>query len=151
MSVDEPAFIDTNLLVYSVDPRDPQKYESAREWVRLLWDTGRGRISFQVLHEFYSVATRKRGIDPAIARRYVRTLKQWNGSDRSFVVIERAWHWMDHAHISYWDALIVAAAEGAGCRWLLSEDMQHGRQFAALTVVDPFRTAPAELGFPIPE
>jgi predicted nucleic acid-binding protein len=54
---------------------------------------------------------------------------------------------MDRASVSYWDALIVAAAETAGCGYLLSEDFQAGRKFDDLTVVNPFLTAPDNFGF----
>lgn len=52
---------------------------------------------------------------------------------------------MDQAQITFWDATIVSAAERVGCRWLLSEDFQTGRQFAGVTVVNPFQTDPGRL------
>jgi predicted nucleic acid-binding protein len=55
---------------------------------------------------------------------------------------------MDAAQLSYWDALIVAAAERGGCDRLLTEDLQHGQRLGALTVVNPFLVQPAALGFP---
>jgi predicted nucleic acid-binding protein len=51
--------------------------------------------------------------------------------------------------MNFWDALIIAAAEQSGCRWLLSEDFQAGQRFGAVTVVDPFERSPVEFGFPI--
>jgi predicted nucleic acid-binding protein len=62
-------------------------------------------------------------------------------------MISRAWHWCDHASINFWDAMIVAAAEQAGCRWLLSEAFQTGKKFGSVTVVNPFEHDPAEYGF----
>ena len=53
---------------------------------------------------------------------------------------------MDRAGIPYWDSLIVAAAEVAGCSYLLSEDFQEGRKFGSVTVVNPFHSSPSELG-----
>ncbi len=53
---------------------------------------------------------------------------------------------MDTAQLSFWDALIVAAAERRGCQWLLSEDFQAGRKIGPVTVVNPFRALPEEFG-----
>ena len=54
-----PLFVDTNLLVYSRDARDAAKQERAAEWLDFLWDTRRGRLSRQVLQEYYVTVTRK--------------------------------------------------------------------------------------------
>ena len=59
-------------------------------------------------------------------------------------LIQRAWRWTDQAQVSYWDGLIVAAAERAGCAWLLSEDFQSGRTFGDVTVVNPFLHEPKD-------
>ena len=59
-------FVDTNVLVYARDPRDPIKQAKAREWIRFLWDEQRGRTSVQVLSEYYDVITRK--FRPAVSR-----------------------------------------------------------------------------------
>jgi len=52
---------------------------------------------------------------------------------------------MDQADLSYWDALILAASERLGCRWLLSEDFQHGRKYGSVLVLNPFRTKPEDI------
>jgi predicted nucleic acid-binding protein len=57
-------------------------------------------------------------------------------------MIERAWHWTDQAQVSFWDGLIVAAAERTRCSFLLSEDFQAGQQFDAVTILNPFDTPP---------
>jgi predicted nucleic acid-binding protein len=69
---------------------------------------------------------------------------QWNPLDMNRDLIERAWYWQDQSQISYWDGLIVAAAEELECPWLLSEDFQTGRKFGNLTVVNPFLKHPQE-------
>ncbi len=58
---------------------------------------------------------------------------------------ERAWYWSDQAQISFWDSMIVAAAERARCWWLLSEGFQAGREFGGLAVVNPFDHEPGSL------
>jgi predicted nucleic acid-binding protein len=72
----------------------------------------------------------------------------WQPVETTIGLIERAWHWTDEARLSYWDSLILAAAERAGCNWLLSEDFQPGRRLGDVTVVSPFGADPAEFDLP---
>jgi predicted nucleic acid-binding protein len=58
--------------------------------------------------------------------------------------MQRAWHWADTAQVPYWDGLILASAERAGCRWLLSEDFASGRRYGDVTAVNPFDAAPED-------
>lgn len=138
-------FVDTNVLIYNVDFADPFKQEAAHRWLDLLWDAGSGRISWQVINEFYVNATRRIGAPAPLVRRLVETYAEWGVTDFGFALVSRAWHWADHAGITYWDSLIVAAAEQSGCRWLLSEDFQEGRKFGMVQVINPFRTKPSKI------
>ena len=61
-------------------------------------------------------------------------------------VIEAAWLLQDRHSLSWWDALIVSAAQVAGCGYLLSEDLQAGQRFGNVVVVDPFQSVPGSLG-----
>ena len=61
-------------------------------------------------------------------------------------LLEGAWLLQDRHKLSWWDALIVAAAQSAGCRYLLSADFQEGYDWGDMTVVNPFRTGPGDLG-----
>jgi predicted nucleic acid-binding protein len=56
--------------------------------------------------------------------------------------LRRAWYWVDRADLSYWDGLILAAAESLHCRCLLSEDFQGGRTYGTVTIVNPFEIDP---------
>jgi predicted nucleic acid-binding protein len=142
MNGNELCFIDTNLLLYSFDGETPAKRARAQEWLDFLWHHRTGRLSWQVLHEFYPNAVKKMGLTPGDARNAVRRFREWNPLDTTGGLIERAWEWMDEAQLAYWDALIVAAAERSGARYLISEDFQPDRQFGDITVVDPFRRLP---------
>ena len=146
MSAGDRFFVDTNVLLYSVDAAEARKQVSARQWLAALWESGAGRLSWQVLHEFYANAVRKLRTPAPAARAMVEVYAQWQPVDTSLGLVQRAWHWMDEAQLSYWDSLILAAAERAACAWLLSEDFQDGRRLGSLTVVDPFRASPAKLG-----
>jgi len=135
-------FADTNVLLYSFDSRDAVKREKAREWIDYLWRTGEGRLSWQVLNEFYANASRKMSVPAAEAREAVTIFSQWRPAGISMAVFDRAWHWMDRAQLSWWDSLILASAERLGCRWLVSEDFQSGRNYEGITVINPFEQTP---------
>jgi len=140
-------FVDSNVLVYSFDQREPEKLARARMWLDYLWAARTGRVSFQVLQEFYVTANRKLkpGLDAETARRVVRSLWAWQPiatDEQSFVA---AWGIQDRFQLSWWDALIVAAARSAGCSVLLTEDLQHGQSLDGVRVVDPFQVLPEDL------
>ncbi|HEX4133839.1 MAG TPA: PIN domain-containing protein [Bryobacteraceae bacterium] len=135
-------FVDTNVLLYSFDPRNPLKYAQTRNWLDYLWRTGAGRLSWQVLHEFYTNAVRKLGVPALEAREAVTVFSKWRPGGMNISVIERGWYWMDQAQLSYWDSLILASAERLGCSILLSEDFQTGRSFEGVRVVSPFENPP---------
>jgi len=135
-----PVFVDTNVLVYARDASEPAKQRSAEEWMRRLWQERSGRLSFQVLNEYYSVVTTKLspGLEPEIARRDVLALCAWQPVVCSERVLSSAWSVQDRFSLSWWDALVVAAAQAAGCAELLTEDLQNGQSFDGLVVVNPF-------------
>jgi predicted nucleic acid-binding protein len=143
-----PVFVDTNVLVYSRDARDREKHERALEWVEFLWDTKRGRVSRQVLHEYYVTVTRKLrpGLPDPEARSDVRALFHWLTAIDPEVMIESAWTFQDRSSLSFWDALILAAAQSMGCGFVLSEDLPRGQVLEGIRVVSPFTTRPSELG-----
>lgn len=137
-------FVDTNVLVYVRDPTDLVKHARAREWILRLWKERSGRLSIQVLQEYYAVVTRKLrpGLDPVKAREEIRALASWDPVLLDASIAERAWHLEARYSISWWDALIVAAAQRANCTYLLTEDLQHGMHFDSVEVVDPFQVPP---------
>ena len=137
-------FVDTNVLVYNRDARDPTKREAAERWLRALWVAHSGRVSTQVLNEYYAVVTEmhRPGIDRDEARADIRSLMSWGPIPVSHVVIQGAWTIQDRHSLSWWDSLIVSAAQVAGCTYLLTEDLAHDRLFDGVRVVDPFRTPP---------
>ena len=141
-----PFFVDTNVLVYNWDTTDAVRQHRAAEWLRALADTRTGRVSFQVLSEFFVNATQKLRVpvEKGEARTFARGLCAWNPVPVDGALLEGAWQTHDRYRVSWWDALIVAAAQRARCRTLLSEDFQAGQDFDGLTVVNPFATAPPE-------
>lgn len=137
-------FVDTNLLVYVRDRAEEEKQRLAAEWMAALWDTRRGRLSIQVLQEYYVTVTRK--LDPPRtlddARGDVLSLRAWEPVVMDEGILEDGWTVQDRYGFSWWDSLIVAAAARSGSRWLLSEDFQDGQEVFGLTVVNPFAHEP---------
>jgi predicted nucleic acid-binding protein len=140
--VDSPVFVDSNVFLYAVDEADPNKQQAARNWRAELWKSRRGRVSFQVLGEFYVNALRKQPAAREEARAEVRDLLAWNPVVTDAALLERGWKLQDRYQLSYWDALIVAAAKTALCRYLLTEDLQAGQQLDGIEVVNPFLRSP---------
>lgn len=135
-------FVDTHVLVYSEDGADTAKRERAMEWLTVLWRRGIGRLSTQVLNEFYVVTTRKlRPPMPAgDARAEVRRYELWQPWQIDHATVESAWAVESRYGLHYWDSLMVASAQHLGCRFLLSEDLQHEQRYGAVQVINPFLT-----------
>ena len=140
-------FVDTNVLVYARDASESAKQPAAERWLRLLWATRSGRVSAQVLNEYYSVVTEKLrpGLSRDEARADVRNLMAWAPVPTDGPVVEGAWTVQDRHGLSWWDALVESTAQVADCAWLVAEDLQNGQVLDGLKVVDPFRTEPEEL------
>jgi predicted nucleic acid-binding protein len=138
-----PVFVDSNVFLYAVDDADPVKQLAARTWRAELWKSRRGRVSFQVLGEFYVNAVRLLPKAREEARAEVRDLLTWNPVVIDAVVLELGWKIQDRYHLSYWDALIVAAAKVSSCRYLLTEDLQTGQKLDGIEVVNPFLVSPS--------
>lgn len=142
-----PVFVDTNVLVYARDTSDPTKHARAAEWMRHLWETGDGRLSIQVLQEYYVTVTHKLrpGLQKDAARADVQDLSAWRPAAIDVDGLEVAWSIEDRFGLSFWDSLIVAAAHVADCEVILTEDLQHGMDLDGVRVVDPFRASVADL------
>ena len=138
-------FVDTNVFIYALDQADHQKQESAQIWRTELWKSRRGRISFQVLQEFYVKVSQKWPDAHAAARSEVRDLLAWQPVTVDEEVLELGWRIQDRFQLSFWDALIVAAAKQASCKYLLTEDLQANQNLDGLLVVNPFLRDPASL------
>lgn len=150
MPSDSTVFVDTNVLLYAEDRAHAGKHDAARAWLRELWLRRCGRLSTQVLNEFYVSATRK--LSPPMpagdARAEVRRLQQWQPWAPDLATIEAAWAVESRHGLHYWDALMVAAAQQQGCTLLLTEDLQHDRHIERLRIVNPFVEGPELLDAP---
>jgi len=140
-------FVDTNVLIYAVDEANPRKHATARTWRDELWKSHRGRLSFQVLHEFYVNVTQKYPGSRQAAQSEVRDLLAWHPVVLDETVLERGWKIQERYRLSFWDSLIVSAAKAALCRYLLTEDLQADQELDGMVVVDPFTHDPSFIGF----
>jgi predicted nucleic acid-binding protein len=135
-------FVDTNVLIYAVDEANPKKHEAAKQWRSELWKSRRGRISFQVLQEFYANVSRRWPAAREQTVAEIRNLQAWHPVPIDAAVLENAWKIEDRYLLSFWDSLIVSAAKTASCRYLLTEDLQAGQELDGVVVVNPFRCDP---------
>jgi predicted nucleic acid-binding protein len=140
-----PVFVDTNVLVYSFDTANTAKLQAAREWRSELWKNALGRISFQVLQEFYWTGTQKWPLLRKEIQAEIRDLVEWHPVVINSEILEHSWEIQARYKLSFWDSLIVAAAKAASCRYLLTEDLQEGQEMDGVVVVNPFRYSPWEI------
>lgn len=136
-----PVFVDTNVLVYLQDGSDPAKQSRSDAWIRFLAHHRLARISFQVMQELYATLTHK--LEPRFevgeAQEIVRELSVWQPVVIDSAVLEKAWVLQQFHNLSWWDALIVAAAQTCECGTLLTEDLHHNQVYGEVRAINPFR------------
>jgi predicted nucleic acid-binding protein len=132
-------FVDTSILTYAHDLDAKEKHIAAKELLDELWANRTGVISTQVLQEFYVNVTRKlpKPLSKKIARTIVDTYVIWC-VDVTPAEITTAFRIEDEARISFWDALICAAAMKSGAERILSEDLNAGQRITGIRIENPF-------------
>ena len=135
--VAKPVFLDSNILVYCADRHDLNLQQRCRSHLHALRSSGRAVISTQVLQEFYSVTTRKFGMDPLQARAFVTEYREIPTTVITPDLIDQAIDCSQADSISFWDALIIVAASSAGCGFLLTEDLNAGQTIRGVEIVRP--------------
>ncbi|MGB8436138.1 MAG: PIN domain-containing protein [Burkholderiales bacterium] len=138
-------FFDTNVLVYAFDSSAPEKQNRALDLFNVLALKGDAVLSTQVLQEFFVVTTRKLAI-PLSSERAEEIVGQF--AQLPTVVIDpdlilQAIRVTRAHQVSFWDALLIAAAKFAGATELLTEDLQHGQTIEGVRIVNPFVEASA--------
>lgn len=131
-------FLDSNILLYAEDSKNRKKQELALALILQHRRQRTGVVSVQVLQEFFVNATRKLGISIDDARYKVQFHSRFQvveptASDVVFAIDLLRFH-----RLSFWDSLILHSAKQAGCRVLLTEDMQHGQTIDGVRIVNPF-------------
>lgn len=135
-------FVDTNILIYALDPADPRKRAVSADLLRRTISSHTLTLSPQSLNECYRVLTQRRRLMPVDeARAFVRLIAPWAIAPLDAATTERAWAVQDAAGLSWWDSLMVAAALRAECRLFVSEDMQDGAEVEGMRIANPFEPA----------
>jgi predicted nucleic acid-binding protein len=143
MSANSPDrfFLDTNIFVYSVTSDDPAKAKTATELLRNSLATHKGVVSYQVVQEFFNLALKRFEIRMSHVDRedYLeRVFQPMLKVHSSMGIYSEALRLHVANKVSWYDSLIICAAREAGCGILYSEDLQHGKRFGSLRVVNPF-------------
>jgi len=134
-----PVFVDTSVLICSEDGADVAAREQVMAWLRQLWLRRLGRVSTQVLNDFYAQVTTR--ISPPMpngdARAEVRRYQRWQPWAIDHATVESAWSIESRFGLAYVDALIVAAAKAQGCTRLLSLELPHELQLDSVQIINP--------------
>lgn len=134
----EKFFIDTNILIYTIDNHYPKKKIISRELIAKLFEDASGIISTQVLQEFYYTAVNKLNSDPKIIKALLKSFEDLEIVQINTTIIHNAIDCSITNKISFWDALIITAAESANCNKLFSEDLNNGQIINGVEIVNPF-------------
>ncbi|MBB5204625.1 putative nucleic acid-binding protein [Inhella inkyongensis] len=144
-----PVFVDVGVLLASEDGREPERQRRALAWLAQLWERRCGRLSIQVLNEFYVAATRQaKPMMMGDARAEVRRYQHWQPWPQDAATFEAAFAVEARYGLSYWDSLVLAAAQAQGCRYVLSDELPEGQSFDGVTVLNPFKTGVEVLDAP---
>jgi predicted nucleic acid-binding protein len=134
-------FVDTNILIYAHDREAGLKHDLARQLIEQLWITGDGVLSTQVLQEL-CVNLRRRVARPLASDEIAQLIEDylsWEIVINTPQLIIGALGIETRYKVSYWDALILQAAESCGAAILYSEDLSHGQKYGTVEVVNPLR------------
>jgi predicted nucleic acid-binding protein len=150
MSVETPAFVDANVLVYAYDQTAGTKKAAAERLLAELWSMGTGRLSVQVLQEYFVTVTRKvpAPLSVDVAAERVRELAAWPVFAPAAHDVLAAIALHRQTGLSFWDAMVVHAAAESGCAVLWTEDLTHGQVIRGVCVQNPFVAPAIESGVP---
>jgi predicted nucleic acid-binding protein len=134
------AFLDTNVLLYSISDAPGEAAKSARAQAAI--DAGGFALSVQVLQEFYAQATRPTrpgALAPDTAQRLIAAWRRFPVQETNLALLDLGFDLQRRHRFGFWDSMILAAAKAQGCDLVLSEDMAHGRIVEGMEVRNPFR------------
>ena len=137
-------FFDTNVLIYAIDRSEPEKQSQARALLRSAVENGTGVLSAQVLGEFFTISTstsprhNRQPISRAEAEQVIERLSVLHIVPLDLPLVQRAVSTCQRYQISYWDGLIIAAAERAGCARVFTEDLNDGQSYNGVVAFNPF-------------
>ncbi len=130
-------FIDTNILVYTVDNCNPKKKVKARNILKETVKANSAVISTQILQEFYVIGTTKLKMDSILAKNIIHTFENMEIVVIDTFLIKEAIDTSVLNKISFWDALVIVSAESAKCEKIYTEDLNHGQIIRGVKVENP--------------
>jgi len=135
-----PLFVDSNVLLYASDSSEPHKQARAVSWLDRLWREETGRTSMQVLSEYYVNLKKVVGPQLSADEAWSRAAKYlaWGPQPVNEPLVRQAREVEQRWRISWWDSMIVAAAQLQYCPLLLTEDLQDGIVLGSVMVRSPF-------------
>ena len=138
--VNQPAFVDTNVLVYALAADDDARATIAQQLLRRLMRARTLRLSTQVLQELFVTLTRKvqKTLSPGQAIRYLDQLAVFPVFSPDYPAVRDAAELSASAKLSFWDSLVVVSAARMGAPRLYSEDFNEGQSIFGVEVVNPF-------------
>jgi predicted nucleic acid-binding protein len=139
----ERAFIDTNVLAYAEASDLPVKQRAALDLLRQLYEQASGVLSTQVLQEYCNVALKKLRMPAQQLRARLDLYEQFEIVQVTPVIVRAGLDLHQTRSLGFYDALIVASAQTAGCNVLFSEDLNTGEKMGPVRVVNPFAAGPA--------
>lgn len=131
------SFIDTNILVYAEASDEPAKQQAALALLKQLFETGTGVLSTQVLQEYCNVALKKLKLPPAHIRAQLDLYELFEVIQVTPVLIRSALDLHQTRSVAFYDALVLASAQAAGCTVLYSEAMYAGEMMGGVRIVNP--------------
>lgn len=135
----EKYFVDTNILIYAHDRAAGTRHEHARQLIERLWTTGQGVLSTQVLQELCVNLRRKVAHPPPLdeVRQLIQDYLSWEVVVNTPEAVIQALEIEARHKISFWDALVLQAAEQSGAAVLYSEDLAAGQSYGSVRVINP--------------
>lgn len=139
-------FVDTNVLIYARDRKAASKREKAQLWLAELAHSGRLAINLQVINELTRWTLRNEPQRPLPdVRREIDALRFYGDAPIGTGEMDLAWQVRSALGYQWFDCLLLASALSARCTYFLSEDMGDNARYDSLTIINPFRSEPAEL------
>ena len=132
-------FLDTNVIVYSIDDKSAEKHAKAKRIVCEAVGNSNYIISAQVLNEFANIAMRKLHKPVLTVKGYLAGLKYVETAAVRPEWTTRALEIKERYELQYYDSLLLAAAEANGCDEFWSEDLNDGQLYCGIRAVNPFK------------
>lgn len=132
-------FFDTNVLVYATTKQDLRKQQIAIGLLRHALEVNHdGCISSQVINEFAGIMLGKMKMPISVVNQFMDVFRPLQACDITYDLVRHALSVREESQLSYWDSLIVAAAEKCHCHEIVSEDLNAGQIYRGMVVVNPF-------------